>query len=169
LFRTIGGVLLVVLGAVLLVRAAESGLGASLGLVSRWANGRLDHFAGDSLPGQAVVGALLGLVWVPCIGPTLGAASMLAAQKESLDQVALVMMSFGIGAAVPLAAIGGLSGRLRVPLTGALRRLWTAGKPLLGTMLVAVGVLVVSGLDRSLEASLTAAAPDWLIALTTRY
>jgi len=56
------------------------------------------------------------------------------------------MMSFGIGAAVPLAAIDRLSSRLRVPLTGGLRRFWTAGKPLLGTMLVAVGVLVVSGL-----------------------
>ena len=35
---------------------------------------RLSARAGDGLGGQFAVGALLGGVWGPCVGPTLGAA-----------------------------------------------------------------------------------------------
>jgi cytochrome c-type biogenesis protein len=36
-------------------------------------------------------------VWSPCVGPTLGAASILAAKGETLGQVALTMIAFGVG------------------------------------------------------------------------
>ena len=52
------------------------------------------------------VGLLLGAVWSPCVGPTLGAASLMAARGENLGQVALTMLAFGIGAGLPLAALG---------------------------------------------------------------
>ena len=47
------------------------------------------------------MGVLLGAVWSPCVGPTLGAASLLAAQGRDLGQVALTMFVFGLGAALP--------------------------------------------------------------------
>src|SRR3546814_19930163 len=53
-----------------------------------------------------LLGLLLGAVWSPCFGPTLGAASVLAAQGKDLGQVALVMIAFGIGAALPLLLLG---------------------------------------------------------------
>ena len=43
------------------------------------------------------------------------------------------------------------------------------GKVVLGTILVLVGVLVLSGLDKQIEAALVAASPEWLTELTTRY
>ena len=58
------------------------------------------------LGGQFAVGLLLGAVWSPCVGPTLGAASLLAAQGRDLGQVALTMFVFGLGAALPLLALG---------------------------------------------------------------
>ena len=51
--------------------------------------------------GQFGLGLLLGAVWSPCVGPTLGAASVLAAKGEDLLQVALTMLAFGVGAALP--------------------------------------------------------------------
>ena len=54
--------------------------------------------AGAGLPGQFGLGLLLGAIWSPCVGPTLGAASVLAAKGENLGQVALTMLVFGIGA-----------------------------------------------------------------------
>jgi Cytochrome C biogenesis protein transmembrane region len=45
--------------------------------------------------GQVGVGVLLGAVWSPCVGPTLGAGSLLAAQRQDLAQVAVTMFSFG--------------------------------------------------------------------------
>ena len=56
-----------------------------------------------------IIGLLLGAVWSPCVGPTLGAASILAAKGENLGQVALTMLAFGVGAALPLLVIGLLS------------------------------------------------------------
>ncbi len=52
---------------------------------------------------------LLGAVWSPCVGPTLGAASVLAARGENLGAVALTMLAFGVGAALPLLGLGLLS------------------------------------------------------------
>ena len=48
-------------------------------------------------------------MWSPCVGPTLGAASLLAAKGENLGQVAITMLAFGIGAALPLMLLGFLS------------------------------------------------------------
>ena len=45
---------------------------------------------GSGLASQAVMGGLLGLVWAPCVGPTLGAASMLAAQGSDCGGAIMV-------------------------------------------------------------------------------
>ena len=61
------------------------------------------------LGGQLRVGLLLGAVWSPCGGPTLGAASVLAAQSGGAGTATLTMASFGLGAALPLGLIGPVS------------------------------------------------------------
>jgi hypothetical protein len=38
----------------------------------------------------------------------------------------------------------------------------------MGGALVSVGVLVLTGFDKVIEASLTRAMPDWLVIVTTR-
>lgn len=38
----------------------------------------------------------------------------------------------------------------------------------MAAVLVLVGVLVLTGLDKTIEAALVAASPDWLTNLTTR-
>ena len=115
------------------------------------------------------MGLMLGAVWSPCVGPTLGAASVLAARSENLGGVALTMFAFGIGAALPLLAIGMMSrealSRWRTRLLAA----GSGGKLLMGIVLVAVGVLILSGLDKRIEAILVAASPQWLTELTTRF
>ncbi len=119
--------------------------------------------------GQFGIGLLLGAVWSPCVGPTLGAASLLAARGESLGYVTLVMTTFGIGVAVPLLAIGLLS---REIFHKARDRMLAAGKGLkvtLGAVLLVTGLFILSGLDKSAEAALVRASPDWLTRLTTQF
>ena len=48
---------------------------------------RFDGLRVGGLPGQFGIGVLLGAVWSPCVGPTLGAASLLAAQGRDLGEV----------------------------------------------------------------------------------
>jgi cytochrome c biogenesis protein CcdA len=115
-----------------------------------------------------VLGLLLGAVWSPCVGPTLGAASLLAAQGRDLASVAAVMGAFGLGTAIPLIAIGSLSRQVFLRWRGRLMSTARGGKVLLGGGALAVAVLILTGLDRPVEAALVAASPSWLTTLTTR-
>jgi cytochrome c biogenesis protein CcdA len=123
----------------------------------------------EGIVGQLVVGLLLGLVWAPCVGPTLGAAATLASQGKSLGQVALVMTLFGIGAALPLALVGSASHRLVAGSKAKLLRAGTYGKYILGGLMVTLGLIMLAGWDRSLEAYLVETSPAWLTELTTRF
>lgn len=133
----------------------------------------LDHKFGSSvrrgLGGQFATGVLLGAVWSPCVGPTLGAASLLAAQGKDLAAVAGTMAIFGLGAGLPLAVLGMASREAILAARGRLVRVVEIGKPLLGIVFIAIGLSIVSGWDHKLEAALVEASPDWLTSLTTRY
>ena len=137
--------------------------------VSNWAGGYADNFTPSGLAGQFGLGLLLGAVWSPCVGPTLGAASVLAAKGENLPQVALTMLAFGIGAALPLLLLGILSREALMRWRSRMIEGGKAGKTALGVILVAVGLLVATGLDKRLEAILVEASPDWLTQLTTQF
>lgn len=168
-FRLLAGVLLVVIGAVLILPRLQELVATAASPISSWASSRLGGGPGAGLGGQFGVGLLLGAVWSPCVGPTLGAAAVLASQGKDLGQVALTMTAFGIGAALPLLLLGMLSRQMMLSWRG---RLLSAGGPLkaaLGGLLVLVGTLVLTGLDKRAEAALVAASPAWLTELTTRF
>lgn len=169
MFRLAAAAIMIALGAVLVVPSWQARLAAAGGPISGWADRRLGGLASSGLPGQFAIGLLLGAVWSPCVGPTLGAASLLAAQGRDLPRVALTMTVFGIGAALPLVLLGLLS---RASLMGARTRLISAGKlgkGLLGAAFIVIGVAIVSGADKRLEAALVDASPQWLTQLTTSF
>lgn len=169
LFRTVSAILLIGVGVLLLVPRLQEQFAVAAGPVSQWAGGTLDNFAATGLPGQFGLGLLLGAVWSPCVGPTLGAASLLAAKGENLGEVALTMLAFGIGAALPLLLLGFLSREAMQRWRGRLMEAGRGGKTLLGVLLLAIGLLIATGLDKRLEAALVDASPDWLTNLTTRF
>lgn len=115
----------------------------------------LSRFQPNTARGQLIVGLLLGLVWTPCIGPTLGAA------------VGSVMLLFSLGALLPLIGIGLLSRQFFLQRRARLAQLSEWGRKLMGWSLLSVGLLVLSGLDKKLESALIALSPTWLINLTT--
>jgi cytochrome c-type biogenesis protein len=169
LFRLVSAVLLVGVGLVLLVPRLQEQFAVATGPVSQWAGGYLDNFAATGLAGQFGLGVLLGAVWSPCVGPTLGAASLLAAKGENLGQVALTMLVFGIGAALPLMLLGFLSREAMQRWKGRMMEAGRGGKALLGVLLLAIGVMIATGLDKRAEAALVDASPEWLTNLTTRF
>lgn len=169
LFRKAAAAMLMVLGLVLLVPAAQTRLAAAGGPVSDWAERRFGGFSTAGLPGQFAVGLLLGAVWSPCVGPTLGAASLLAAQGRDLGSVAVTMLLFGLGAALPLVALGMLSREILMRWRERMLGLGRGLKAALGAVLVVSSGLILSGYDRALETALVNASPDWLTALTTRF
>lgn len=168
-FRMIGSALLVAVGIVLFVPALQNRVAVAAGPVSGWIDHRTGGIAGTGPLGQFGVGALLGAVWSPCVGPTLGAASLLAAQGENLGEVAVTMLAFGIGAAVPLLIVGMLSRELLLRWRSRMMNAGTSVKAVLGLLLMATGLLIMLGLDKQVEAKLVDLSPAWLTALTTRY
>ncbi|MDH6230760.1 cytochrome c-type biogenesis protein [Mesorhizobium soli] len=168
LFRIVAAVLLVAFGAVLMAPRLQAQLAVAAGPVGGWTGRRFGDFAATGLRGQFAVGLLLGAVWSPCVGPTLGAASLLAAQGKDLWHVAAVMITFGIGAALPLLALGVLSREVVMRWRDRLHRAGQGGKTILGAILFAIGLLVLSGADKRLESFLVDVSPTWLTQLTTR-
>jgi cytochrome c biogenesis protein CcdA len=80
-FRRDAAAMMVVAGTVLLVPRFQARLALAGGPLANWSD---RYFAGarrDSFAGQLSIGVLLGAVWSPCVGPTLGAASILERER----------------------------------------------------------------------------------------
>lgn len=168
-FRYVAATLMVAIGGILALPRLAAPLATAGGPVATWADRQFDGLRANGVAGQFAIGVLLGAVWSPCVGPTLGAASLLAAQGRDLGEVALVMLAFGAGAALPLLVLGMLS---REALMRGRRALAAAGegiKAALGLTFVAIGFLILTGLDKAIETALVDASPQWLTDFTTRF
>lgn len=162
--RYVAATLLVGFGAVLVVRPLGDWLTARLsGLVARIpfdASG-----SASSAPGQFGIGALLGVVWLPCVGPSLGAAIALASLGQSMGMAFIVMLAYGVGTAAVLLAAGVASDRLLTRWRPTLLRSGGRGRKLLGWMLLTLGVFVLTGFDKYLEALAVDIVPAWVYTL----
>ncbi|MGE8128521.1 cytochrome c biogenesis CcdA family protein [Methylobacterium sp. NPDC080182] len=167
-FRTGAAIMLILIGLVLMVPAAQTRLAVAAGPMSNWTESRFGGFSTTGLLGQFGVGVLLGAVWSPCVGPTLGAASLLASQGRDLGIVALTMLLFGLGAALPLLLLGTLSREVLMRWRDRMMGLGKGLKAALGLILVATGLMIATGYDKTAETALVNASPDWLTDLTTR-
>lgn len=168
-FRSVGAVLLMLIGLVLLIPRLQARVAVAAGPLSNWTSQRFRGVPTGGLSGQFGVGLVLGAVWSPCVGPTLGAASLLAAQGQDLGQVTLTMLVFGLGATLPLVLLGALSREALVRWRHRLLTASSTGKMVLGAMLVLTGISIFSGLDKALEAALVSASPRWLTDITSRF
>jgi len=169
LFRATAAVIMVLVGLMLLSYGLQQRFASAASPLGNAANGLLTRIAPTGLSGQFIVGLLLGAVWSPCVGPTMGAAVTLAAQREALPQVAGVMIMFGLGAALPLLLIGSLSREALLRWRGRLATAGKTGKYILGGAMLAIGAAILTGLDKVLETALVQISPAWLTDLTTRF
>lgn len=168
LVRSAGAAVMAALGVILLspalqTRLAAAGSGVLAPATDVLASGR---FAGAR--GQFGLGLLLGVVWSPCVGPTLGGALALAGVAGNAGSAAATMTLFALGAALPLLAIayGARQALLRRRIQVA--ALSAYGRAIMGVTLLGFGILVLSGADKWVEAYLTERMPDWLLVLVTR-
>lgn len=168
-FRRFAAVILVLLGLILLLPAAQDRFAMAAAPVSAWAQETIGGLFSNGVGGQFGVGLLLGTVWSPCVGPTLGAASLLASQGKDIFHVALTMIVFAIGVGIPLVIIGLLSRSVLQRSRGTLLAASRTFKSIIGIILVVLGGLILTGYDKHIEAALVAASPEWLTHLTTQF
>jgi cytochrome c biogenesis protein CcdA len=167
--RCAAAVGLVFIGGVLLAPQLQVRFALAAGPLSNWTEDRFGRFSTEGLGGQFALEVLLGAIWIPCVGSTLGAASLLAAQGASLGQVTLTMVVFALGAVLPLMLLGLVSREVFARWRGRLLSAGSAGKIVMGSTLIILGLMIITGYDKTIEAVLVDASPEWLTRLTTRF
>lgn len=161
-----GAVLMVAFGLVLLVPRFSTVFATATAGVSTRADAGVDSVDRGALTGQLAAGALLGAVWSPCIGPTLGGAISLASQGESLGRALAIMIAFALGVSTIVIALGyGARAAIR-RRQDAMRRLAEVSRPLMGVIFVAVGLALLFRLHHVLEFWALQNLPPWLIDLS---
>ena len=168
-FRLLAAGLLIGFGVLLLSSGLQQRFAMATAGIGNAGQGMLARLTPAGWQGQLLVGLVLGAIWTPCVGPTLGSASVLASRGQDLGGVAVVMLAFGLGAALPLALIGSLSREALTRWRGRMLQAGQRGKALLGGAMIMIGVMILSGLDHQVEAFLVRHSPDWLTNLTTRF
>ena len=164
-----GAVIMMLLGGYLMVGHRFVSPTAVFAGTAQVAEARMQTMNTNSIGGQFLGGALLGAVWSPCIGPTLGGAITLAYEQSNLAYAFAVMLTFsaGIGSVMLFFAYGarGLVTRSR----NAMATLVPYAGTIIGTVFFAVGVMIFFKLHHSLEAWALARMPEWLVQFSTRF
>lgn len=154
--------LMIGFGLVLLVPRASSAFATATGGIAARADAGMDRVDRSGLRGQFLGGMLLGAVWSPCVGPTLGGAIALAAQGENLLRAGAVMTAFaaGVSTVVVLLAYGARATLVR--RQALMRSLATRARPILGVTFAVVGTAILFGIHHRIEAALLDVMPYWL-------
>ena len=124
------------------------------------------HKEGSGFWPGFITGLSLGLVWAPCAGPILASVTALAATQEVSFASVLVVVSYAIGAGIPLLAIayGGRSAIQKVPFLS--KNLGKVQK-VFGVVMILTAILIALNVDVMVTVWLTDMLPSkWTSSLT---
>ncbi|MGJ5953248.1 cytochrome c biogenesis CcdA family protein [Streptomyces neyagawaensis] len=96
------------------------------------------------LVGAPVLGALFGIGWVPCIGPTLAAVNVLAMQEGSAVRGALLMVAYCLGLGLPF-VLAAVAFRKALGAFAWVKRHYAWVLRIGGGMMITIGVLMLTG------------------------
>ncbi len=161
-----GAVLMIGFGLILLVPRFSQGFATATAGFSARADAGLEDVDRSGLWGQFLGGMLLGAVWSPCIGPTLGGAISLASQGESLLWASAVMVGFAMGVSTIILALGYGARSVILRRQAAMRVIAQKSRPIMGAIFLTVGVAILFRVHHMIEAWAVQTLPAWLIDLS---
>ena len=168
LVRRMGAALLGLFALVILSSSLQQRFAAVTSGIGNAGDRLLSRIHLSGLYGQFVVGLALGMIWSPCVGPTLGVAIVLASQGKHLVSSATLMGLFSVGAVLPIVILGYISRSAIMSVRGRLLQAGRAGKVALGGAMLLIAIATISGSDRQAEVWLVNHSPAWLTNITTR-
>lgn len=161
-----GAVLMIGFGLILLVPRFGTVFSTATAGMAAGADARIDDLDQSSLRGQFLGGMLLGAVWSPCVGPTLGGAIALASQGQSLIWATLIMVAFALGVSSVILALGYGTRAFLARNRARMQRLAEVSRPVMGVVFVAVGIAILFRIHHMIEAWAVQTLPAWLIDLS---
>ncbi len=159
----IGAIMMILFGIILLVPKLSSGFSTLTSGFANAGDARLNAMEANGARGQVLTGMLLGVVWSPCIGPTLGGAIALASQGENLLWVTFIMSAFALGVSTIILVLGYGA---RKSLQHKLRMIAEKSKPLMGAIFLVVGLAIFFRLHHAIEAWALMNLPSWFVDLS---
>lgn len=111
--------------------------------------------------GTVVVGIAFGAGWSPCIGPILGAILTMAANEADVGRGLTLLGAYSAGLAIPFVASAMMVDRFLAVFAKVRRHMIWVNR-FAGTMLVFVGLLMLTNRFTILANWLQAFTPEWL-------
>jgi cytochrome c biogenesis protein CcdA len=171
-FKTIGAVMMMVSGCVLLIPHVFSGAGAFYSGALNRLNQKANSLSFDNPLSCLLLGAVLSLIWAPCAGPMLASALTLltsglmadgGANIQTISQGSLLLGLYGLGAAVPLVLLAYVTRAVFANWRVSLLKAQGLLTKLLGIFFLVFGFLILTGAMSQIEVYILTILPEsWL-------
>ncbi|MGB0798068.1 MAG: cytochrome c biogenesis CcdA family protein [Planktomarina sp.] len=165
----IAAIMMVGFGAMLLIPQLGDVFSRLTAGMAQGADATLDDVDRSGLVGQFLGGILLGAVWSPCIGPTLGGAIALASGGGSLVWATAIMISFAGGVSTIIFALAYGARTVLQRRAAAMRKLAGKARPVMGIIFVLVGLMILFRVHHMIEIWAVQNLPYWIQDLSVRY
>jgi cytochrome c biogenesis protein CcdA len=156
-------VMMIGFGVILLVPRFSAGFATATAGVSTRADTQMDTLDRSGLKGQFLGGMLLGAVWSPCVGPTLGGAIGLASQGQSLWLAGGIMFAFAMGISTIILVLGYGARSVIMKRQALMRKIADKSRPVMGVVFILVGVVILTNFLQVVEGWMVQNLPAWLI------
>ena len=158
----IAAVLMIAFGAVMLVPQLGTRFATATAGMSSQADAAIGRIEQAGWQGQFLGGLLLGAVWSPCVGPTLGGAISMASTGENLFQAGAIMIAFSLGVGTVVVGLAYGARNLLTKRRAALMQFANLAKPILGVTFILTGTAILLRWHHMAEAWFLDRMPIWL-------